>query len=63
MQVLRIQRQKVQTVISCAFNNKKLVHFFGIIIVRVIMFVACTLGGTAKPHMNESYRALNVEFA
>jgi hypothetical protein len=29
----KIQGQKVQIVISCAFNNKKLVHFVGIIIV------------------------------
>jgi hypothetical protein len=26
-------KTKVQTVISCAFNNKKLVHFVGIIVV------------------------------
>jgi hypothetical protein len=30
---LRIQRQIVQTVIFCAFSNKKLVHFVGTIIV------------------------------
>ena len=27
------------------------------------MFVARTLGGRAKPHMNDSYRALNVACA
>jgi hypothetical protein len=29
----KIQDKKVQIVISCAFNNKKRVHFVGIIIV------------------------------
>jgi hypothetical protein len=34
-QGLRIQRQKVQIVIFCAFNDKKLVHFVGTIIVQL----------------------------